>query len=382
MPAPDFETLNLVALPVFVIDVKPGMRLEFRGLNDAHTAISGMTSDEIAGKTALELFEGRAGRNAWHRHAQVAETGQPLTYVITVPFPSGERAFRTSLIPMKDQDGSVSSIIGTMVEITKQRTLEASTLLAEASTTGRLAESEQFISMAAHDLRTPMRNVRNVAKMLRDEWSKSGAGKHELLDMLEEIGTKASDMIADVLAYSKATTVEERRSRFSLGALCSDLFVIMDPEQKHDLSSDDAQIDSDEVALQIVLRNLVDNALRHGKRERLSLFIALDEEADGLLSFSVRDNGCGLRDISLAFLDTGKFTYDSGFGLLGIRRLLLSRGGEIWAEKPSHDVGTLFRFTLPGSIIGLAGSDQEFQTIPDSDISNGEGGDVIRVVGF
>ena len=112
-------------------------------------------------------------------------------------------------------------------------------------------------------------------------------------------------------------------------------------------------LEADDVALQIVLRNLIDNSLKHGSRKCISLFVGLDGEDGGMLGFTVRDNGCGLEDPKRAFLDSGKFTYDSGFGLLGIRRLLLSRGGNIWAEVPPHDVGTLIRFTLPGRIVSL-----------------------------
>ena len=357
MTSLDLATLDHVASPIFVIDVKPGMRFEFRAVNAAHTSMSGLTNADVFGKTAIELFEGRAGHNAWHRHAMVVESGRPLTYVITLPIKSDERAYRTTLKPIFGPENNVVSILGTMVEITQQRQLEESTLLAEAASVDRMADAEQFVSMAAHDLRAPMRNVSQIAQMLREDLADQGLENPELIDMLENVGVKASKLISDVLTYSKAMTACTQSARFYLNGLCSDIFAILDPDGQHALSCDEAMLDADDIALQIVLRNLIDNALKHGARDRISLFIGLEGEENGMLRFSVRDNGSGLEDPKRAFLDSGKFTSDSGFGLLGIRRLLLSRGGTIWADAPPHDVGTLIRFTLPGRIISLSGDE-------------------------
>ena len=201
-----------------------------------------------------------------------------------------------------------------------------------------------------------MRNVTQIARMLREGFVDHGDGKLEMIDMLEDIGAKASRLISDVLAYTRATTIDERSSKFHTGALCADIFAVLDPDGRHALSCDDALVEADEVALQIVIRNLVDNAIKHGKREPLSLFVGLEAEHDGLLEFSVRDNGQGLKNPRQVFLRGGKFTQGSGFGLLGIWRLLAARGGRIEAEDPSHGVGTLIRFSLPGRVITLPGA--------------------------
>ena len=355
MPGLDLDTLDYISTPVFVVAVKPGMRLEFVTVNAAHTAVSGLRPEDVKGKTAVEVFPGRAGQNAWQRHAQVAETAQKLTYVITLPFGARERNFRTTLTPFLDVFGKVRTIVGTMIEVTAQRELETNNLVAEFASGNQASESEQFVSMAAHDLRAPMRNVTQIAQMLREDFVDHGDGKLELIDMLEEIGSKAYRLISDVLAYTRATTAEERSSRFQTGTLCGDVFAILDPDGQHALSCDDALVETDEVALQIVVRNLVDNAIKHGGRETLSLFVGLEGEQDGLLGFSVRDNGQGLKNPRLAFLSSGRFTYDSGFGLLGIKRMLTARGGRIVAEEPPHGIGTLIRFSLPGRVLALPG---------------------------
>ena len=132
----DLETLDHIATPIFVIAVTADMRLEFVTVNAAHTAISGLRPVDVRGKTAMDVYSGRAGRNAWQHHTHVAETGQASNYVITLPFLSGARSFRTTLQPLKDAAGEVHSIVGTMIEITAQRALEASSLMAGVSTNG------------------------------------------------------------------------------------------------------------------------------------------------------------------------------------------------------------------------------------------------------
>jgi len=53
--------------------------------------------------------------------------------------------------------------------------------------------------MAAHDLRTPMNNVKTMADMLRHDFQDMGDGKLELINMLERVAVKSTNLINDVL---------------------------------------------------------------------------------------------------------------------------------------------------------------------------------------
>ena len=212
-------------------------------------------------------------------------------------------------------------------------------------------EMEQFISFAAHDLRTPMRNIESLAELLREGFVDMGDGKVQLIDMLEEVAVKAARLITDILSQAQAATPAQLAETFDLSELCEDIMCTLDPGQIHQLHVGATQIEADKTAVQIALRNLMDNALKHGDRDRILLSIHLTQQPDGMLQFDLHDTGNGFDDPSLAFLDGGELRIDSGYGLLGMRRLIEARGGTVGAGNLPGKTGGYVRFSLPGHLV-------------------------------
>ncbi len=75
----------------------------------------------------------------------------------------------------------------------------------ESDAESRIREMEQYIAMAAHDLRTPMINVRLIAEFLKEGFKYLGDGKLQMIEDLAKISDKATSLISDVLAHAQAT---------------------------------------------------------------------------------------------------------------------------------------------------------------------------------
>lgn len=213
-----------------------------------------------------------------------------------------------------------------------------------------IEEMEQFISFAAHDLRTPMRNIESIAELLREDFVDMGDGKLDLIDMLEEVAVKATSLITDILSQAQAATPARASEAFDLSQLCADIMSALDPTQNHRLHVGAVVVLADKAAVQIALHNLIDNALKHSGGGSVLLSIHLTQQARGLLQFDVHDNGVGFDDPSIAFLDGGALRVDSGYGLLGMRRLIEARGGRINAGNLPGNAGGYVRFSLPGNV--------------------------------
>ena len=346
----DSELLDSVAAPVFILDVKSSNEIIYRFWNKCAENLSDLPREAVLGKSALELYPGRYGRLAYEFHRKAALAGRVSTYEITLRFKSELRFFRTTLTPVLDEAGSVSMLTGTSVELTQERQQQQTQIQSEAETKALAKEMQQFLSMAAHDLRTPMRHVQAIAEILREDFQDLGDGKLELIGKLEKVGVTAMELIAEVLSYARATTITERCTSFELSELCSAIFAVLDPDERHDLSSCTGCIAGDDVALQIVLRNLLDNAVKHSGRDKVVVSIDFAVAEAGKLEFTVRDNGRGFDDPAIAFLDSGKFRRESGFGLLGVKQLLNSRGCTITAEALPGKTGSLIKFAFPGIV--------------------------------
>ena len=111
-------------------------------------------------------------------------------------------------------------------------------------------------------------------------------------------------------------------------------------------------IEADKTMLEIVIRNLLTNALKftHAKDK---ITVALEEEAD-YYTVSVSDQGIGMTESSLSKLFGNDFytttgTHQekgTGLGLLLSKELVRKNRGEIWA-KSQIGSGSTFCFTLP-----------------------------------
>jgi hypothetical protein len=345
--------IDAVAGPVFVLERDQQGRLIYTAFNRAACESSGFRLEDIIGKTAKEIYPGRAGKIAYDRHLQVARSKTPLIYQIFLPFGEETRLVRTTLQPIMDESGKTSYLVGTSHDLV--RDVFVSEIRANAQILN--SESEEFISVAAHDLRSPVRQVRGITDLLKKDFEDLGDGKLELIGLLEKVTIKATKLLSEVLSYAQAVKLGEEFTGFAFQDLCAELMTVLDADDQHTLQHDEARLVADRTALQIVLRNLIDNAIKHSGRDRVTLDVRLRDIGDGFLQFTVRDNGKGFDDESIVLLGSTRMADKSGFGLASIRRLIKTRGGSLVIEKRSNEQGTAIIFTFPGRVQMISAED-------------------------
>lgn len=253
---------------------------------------------------------------------------------------------RTHLEPVFDEDGDVVYLVGTSADITNEQSLRESRIDTET----QVREIENFVNLSAHDLRVPMRQITMLLDMRREGFEDHKDGKFEIIKMLDDVWNNGKTLITDLLSHAQATELEPTVSTFSLRDLCSTVLVMLDPTDSHVVEVDNIHIVADETALQIVLRNLIDNALRNSGSVLKKLSVSAAPSSDGVIEFLLRDYGTGFQGDSGALLEAGELRKGVGFGLLGVRRLITARGGTITARSAEAGPGALVKFTLPGKI--------------------------------
>lgn len=343
LPSSAIRMLDHIAGPIFVLDIDTKGEPVYAAFNSYALLNAGFVLEDILGLTAVEVYPGSMGRIAYARHKRVAETGISMTYELELPLMGRKRNVRTTLSPQKDETGRVIRLYGTSIDITAEQTAREVQVSLDTLT----SEMEQFITMAAHDLRTPMRNVAALAEMLRDDFNDMGDGKLEIIDMMSDLAEKSMELISDVLTHARATSTKQDQCLFEFGTLCQNIYSVLDPQGLHKMSCSDVPLLGDQTAMQIVLRNLMDNVLKHGGRERMHLKCLVRPRGIDRVEVSLSDTGIGFDNPGIAFLDSGEFQVDSGYGLLGIRRLINARGGEISAQNNINGAGSTVHFTLP-----------------------------------
>lgn len=297
----DVSLLNSVSAPVFAVQMQNAGR--FLAWNDALVLASGIPAKSVLGRTPEDVFGPDGARLYQSGDARRTQIGG-LGHVCLQRW------------------GDV--LVGTLND----------------------KERETYLGMAAHDLRTPLRNIVFLA-----EEAMQDAGAHGYIAKIKQVARGAISLTHDVVSCAQATGMQKTRfTRVSLRPMCQSIFATLDVEARHILRCDDLVLQAEKPILQVVLRNLLDNAIRHGGGRALTLGIHVTAAAPGIC-IQVRDNGKGFQDPALNFLSGGEFRIESGYGLVTIRRLVRARGGSISVTQSEHTPGSAVNVTLPGYLI-------------------------------
>jgi signal transduction histidine kinase len=221
---------------------------------------------------------------------------------------------------------------------------------------------DDFVSVASHELRTPMTAVKGIVSMIF-EGDYGKVPKH-LSQPLTDIASATDRLIALVNDLLNLGRIEAGRIKFSVTtttirevinptvALLKPLFETKGLTIKvSNLPTD--QIQTDVEKLQQVLSNLIGNALKFTDRGGVTLTGKIQE--DKVIIF-ITDTGIGIspKDQDVLFSKFQQISSQqqgrptgTGLGLYISRELVRKLGGDIWIEKSELGAGTTFGFSLP-----------------------------------
>lgn len=237
-------------------------------------------------------------------------------------------------------------------------------VLRDVSRENAIAHSKsEFISVAAHQLRTPLSAIKWVFRMVLDE--DAGPISKEQRDFLQkgyDSNERIIKLVGDMLDVAR---IEEGRFGFEfyfvdligLVQKTIDGFKIKAQEKNITLILEKpailGPIKLDPVKIELVLQNLLDNALKY---THVGGTITIKIEIVGLhVRVSIKDTGIGIpagqkeRLFAKFFRGTNAVkleTEGSGLGLFIVKNILLRHGGTINVESEENK-GTTFSFTLP-----------------------------------
>jgi signal transduction histidine kinase len=150
------------------------------------------------------------------------------------------------------------------------------------------SRQEQFSSDIAHEIRSPLTAILGFSRLIK-RW---GSSDPEVVkEAAESISDTADKMmtITESLLFLSQPSIELNTTTFNIRELVDELVGSINSEESNDFRIDVADIDisSDRVLLKIVLKVLVENALKFGKGGPIEIVWSNDV-------LSVRDYGKGI----------------------------------------------------------------------------------------
>ncbi len=222
----------------------------------------------------------------------------------------------------------------------------------------------EFVTLAAHQLRTPMSGIKWSLRMVLDEEAgKITQKQKEILERAYYTNNKVIELISDLLNVAK---IEEGRyiSKTSLNSLTDLIEKAVESYRKQiedkglsckikEPSEELPKVMIDEEKMRIAFSNILQNSISYTPKKG-RILISITKE-DKLIKVGVKDTGVGIPKVDQERIFEKFFrsknimkieTEGTGLGLYISKNIIEAHGGDLWFES-KEGKGTTFFFTIP-----------------------------------
>jgi signal transduction histidine kinase len=248
------------------------------------------------------------------------------------------------------------------IDDTNQLLLQSETRAREASENANEVKDE-FLSMASHQLRTPLTSIKGYLSMiLEGDVGKISADQRHLLTEVYQSSNNMVRLVGDLLNVSRI-----QAGKFVIEKVPVDLAQIVQEEAsimannvlaqgfKIDvrIGNGDYKTNIDDLKVRQIINNLIDNALHYSKQDG-HINVRLKRQG-GKMVFSVTDQGIGvpkemLPKLFTKFIRAGNARRQrpdgTGIGLFLVKKVAKAHGGDVFVESVEGK-GSTFGFWLP-----------------------------------
>ena len=266
----------------------------------------------------------------------------------------------------RDEAGRVIRIRGVNFDISEHKQAEETLRLTQLRLAEQLAKAErineelsQFAYAASHDLKAPLRAIRNYSDFLYDDLAGSlGDEQKAYLDGLKIAADQGQHLIEDLLAYSRIGRTAAEAERIDMPAMINEVKSYLNLPSDIDLTvqKDWPAIEADSMLLSQILKNLVTNAVKFNHSASKQVDIGWRQtDQNGFIELYVRDNGVGIdpryqQQIFGIFqrLHTAKEYEGTGIGLAIVKKTAQEMGGTVRVESTPGE-GSTFYVEIPSA---------------------------------
>lgn len=278
---------------------------------------------------------------------------------IIVERPDGER--RNILPhpePIFDVDGKMIGATNMLVDVTENKRMQ------EANQKLHLynEQLDQFAFAASHDLQEPLRKISTFASLLlKSNFEALDESGKKYLNKLRESSNRMTNLISDLLAYTRSLNVQEQFVPTNL----NDVLESIKSDLEISILETDAIISSDILPvikavpsqMSRLFYNLINNSLKFSKKGINPVVKITWRKCSPFLEIIVSDNGIGFgqeyaeKIFNLFQRLNARYSYNgNGIGLSLCKKIVETHKGEIYARSRENK-GAAFHIKLPEDLL-------------------------------
>lgn len=300
-----------------------------------------LPEDRLAVDTLFQ--KAMAEQTEWQFECRIRRTDGVVRWI----FASGS--------PQFDDTGAVRRLAGIVQDISERKQAEQRQLELVKKLTSINDELNNFTFVASHDLKSPLRGIHQLATWIAEDLGDNVSREtQEHLRLMRNRITRMETLLDDLLSYARLGQADIKVESVNTGELVRNIVDLIATNKEIFLPAveDLPILVTQKASLDLVLRNLISNAIKHHGKARCTITITAHPIADGF-EFSVMDDGPGIlpehQERVFTMFQTIK-TRDqvegSGMGLALVKKTVELMGGTIRLESDGK-CGSRFYFTWP-----------------------------------
>lgn len=217
------------------------------------------------------------------------------------------------------------------------------------------SDLEKFVSIASHDLKSPLRAVAWLTAMIEEDMEDKMPDEVKAnFDIIKQRVGRMELLLNGLLEYTKSEKFESNMSEFTMNELLLDFLAIEKENCKitFEIQENMPSIIAEESKIRRVMANIIDNAIRFNDKKDIQ--IKIHSEADiHQTTFYISDNGPGIEEqfhdkifVLFQTLSRRDDHETMGVGLAVAKKIIEQRQGVIWVNS-EPGLGATFAFSIP-----------------------------------
>jgi signal transduction histidine kinase len=219
------------------------------------------------------------------------------------------------------------------------------------------AELDMFANVAAHDLKSPLKNISSLSEILVEEYGpKLDEEANEMLKLLNSSSTILRGLVDGILNHSKAGSIMEiKRDEIDLNDFIAEVTKLIDSSGEYTFKTlfVNQTIVINQIALQQIFINLIVNGIKYNNKEQVEIAIGFSE-TESHYQFYISDNGMGMdkehqskifKIFEILGVEDRFGNKGNGIGLSTVKKLIEGLGGAISVDS-EIDKGTKVSFSV------------------------------------
>jgi len=206
-----------------------------------------------------------------------------------------------------------------------------------------------MISAIAHEFRNPIASIMGYAQTLEEDRDIPSSLQEKFLHKIYNNGIKIEELLSRLVLWNKFESGQAtlHPSTFDLHALAQEVRNTLQekyPQREIVVEGDSCVVDADRTLLEIVLKNVIENALKYSKDE---VMVKIDAGEVYVTDYGLGISSSDISKVTKKFYRSGTHTWDNSMGLgLSIVKKILELHGTSLEIESEEEKGSTFSFHI------------------------------------